>query len=220
MQCSQFIQLLDQGWPDTPKNGPSSDSIVANLLHHRDHCPACQSAYADRQRLLRTLRSRPMPSMRSEFPAQALRAAINHHRETQRQGKRMIGGLALTASLLLGLVLGLANPFKHPIEPTLPVVTLQQGRDTLHLVFTADHSLSNARFTVMLPPHVQIVGYPGVHDLSWRGSLKKGRNLLDLPLVASHSGQGILRAEIRDQNQIRQIRVEIRIQPLPRISNA
>ena len=41
-----------------------------------------------------------------------------------------------------------------------------------------------------LPDHVALVGQPGVRAMTWEGSLRKGANVLELPLLAQAGAAG------------------------------
>ncbi|MDT8384387.1 MAG: hypothetical protein RRB22_08225 [Gammaproteobacteria bacterium] len=81
-------------------------------------------------------------------------------------------------------------------------ITLNKQQD-IKLAFYSGQSLEGARITIRLPENVALVGYPGRRELSWTTSLKKGDNLLRLPVIATQIAHGELVADIEYQDQVK-----------------
>ena len=68
--------------------------------------------------------------------------------------------------------------------------------EPVRLRIDSPRDLDEVRFSVELPDHVWIADQPGLLALSWSGSLRKGENVLELPLVAQASTRGLMTARV------------------------
>jgi hypothetical protein len=167
------------------------------------------------QEIQALLKDYPMPAASDTFFDQALVRAT--HEGTRRQRSRwvMTGfGSAVAAGLVLWLIGG-----NFAVAPQLPdsasaipgiVMTLAEPR-TINLVFASDESLNDARLTVMLPPGLEIKGFPGQREITWQTSLVAGKNLLPLKLLATAaiSGEILATLEHGNRGQTFRLRVEV-----------
>ena len=76
------------------------------------------------------------------------------------------------------------QPFSGTPSSEIPEVTLAIHEVTpVRLVFSAEDALQDARLSLQLPEGVELAGYGGRSELSWKTDLEPGRNVLRLPLV-------------------------------------
>ena len=57
---------------------------------------------------------------------------------------------------------------------------------------------------------MELDGYPGRRELAWQTSLKKGQNILDLPIMAIGVGQGELLAQLNYDGTVKILRVVLK----------
>jgi len=86
-------------------------------------------------------------------------------------------------------------------KPVLSIALNQQ--QDIKLAFYSGESLKGAKITIRLPDNVALVGYPGRRQLSWTTNLKKGDNLLRLPVIATQIARGELTADIEYGDQLK-----------------
>lgn len=144
-----------------------------------------------------------------------------HH---QRHGFMLGFGSAAVAALALWVVVGVFPSANSPVntvaDETLATnsvpatgsthkpgthkpelsIALNQQQD-IKLAFYSGESLRGAKITIRLPENVALVGYPGRRQLSWTTNLKKGDNLLRLPVIATQIARGELIADIEYGDQ-------------------
>jgi hypothetical protein len=65
----------------------------------------------------------------------------------------------------------------------------------VRLVFRSPAALSGVTIVLALPEGVELSGFPGRRELSWRTDLQRGTNLLELPVRVSGPG-GVLTARL------------------------
>ena len=209
-------------------NGPDGLSVEqqAEFDAHRESCEICRASYEAEIALLAGLQKMPVPEPSAGFADRVLGAAIaqngarnaGHH---HRHGFLLGFGSAAVAALALWVVVGVFPGANSPVgtvadetlaantapatnEAPKPVlsIALNQQQD-IKLAFYSGEPLKGARITIRLPENVALVGYPGRRQLSWTTDLKKGDNMLRLPVVATQIARGELVADIEYRDQLK-----------------
>jgi hypothetical protein len=163
--------------------------------------------------ILALLKDYPMPNAAAGFYDRALVRAT--HEGTRRQRNRWLltgFGSAIAATIAAWLIGGmlLGTPGVPAPDAGIPGVTiaLEQPR-TVNLVFASAATLDSALLTVSLPEGVELAGFPGQREISWETSLKEGRNLLPLTLVALTPTGGELLARLEHDDHARTFRLRV-----------
>ncbi len=181
--------------------------------------------------MLERLRTMPVAEPPEGFAdrvlANAYKAAVeqnvpprqNHHR----RGFALGFGSAAAAALAVWVVVGMSpgelsdtdNASESVIastgevveQPTMSITVNTQ--QTIRLAFASNESLQGAKITIRLPENVALVGYPGRRQLSWETNLKKGDNLLSLPIIATQVAQGELIADIEYEGRVKTLTLNL-----------
>lgn len=161
------------------------------------------------------LKEYPAPEPRDGFFDQALARATHEGSRRQRNRWLMTGaGSVIAAGLVLWLIGGLffTTQTPVPVEPEIPgiTMTLDEPR-TVRLVFASGEALENASLTVVLPEGIELAGFPGQREITWRTSLDAGKNLLPLELIATSplGGEVLARIEHNNRNRTFRLRIEV-----------
>ena len=170
---------------------------------------------AEEQELLDLLKDFPVPQAEAGFYDRALVRAV--HRGSRRQRNRwMLAGFgsAIAAGLAIWMITAvfMAAPQLPDAEPTIPGVTIAMEQEhTVRLVFSSAEALDSATLTVSLPDGIELAGFPGQREISWETSLKEGKNLLPLTLVAltPAGGELLARLEHKDRDRTFRLRVDV-----------
>ncbi len=161
------------------------------------------------------LKDYPMPAASTAFYDQALARAT--HKGSRRQRNRWLVtgfGSAVAAGLALWLIGGffLTTPKLPVADPNIPGVTmtLEEPR-TINLVFASATALNSAMLTVTLPDGIELAGFPGQREITWRTSLNEGKNFLPLELIAvsTTGGEVLARLEHNDRDRTFRLRIEV-----------
>lgn len=145
---------------------------------------------------------------------QAKVSHVHHHRIGFIKGF----STALAAGLALWVVVsifpvqrgaGIPQPSQQALAQGV-TITVQQVQ-TVTLAFQTVSALDNARITIRLPENVEIVGYEGRNELAWNTNLKKGDNILKLPIKANTLMNGRIVAEIVHANQSKTIGIDVQV---------
>ena len=159
------------------------------------------------------LKDYPMPQADAGFYDQAFaRATLISSRRQRRQWLMAGFGSAVAAGLAVWLIGAqfMTAPQIPDVDSTIPGVTivLEEPR-TVNLLFSSATSLDSATLTVSLPDGIELAGFPGQREISWETSLKEGRNLLPLKLIALTPVGGELLARLEHDNRSRVFRLRV-----------
>ncbi|HEC18137.1 MAG TPA: hypothetical protein ENI97_02205 [Gammaproteobacteria bacterium] len=233
MNCTEFNNHLTDGVDQTL----DADTRAA-FDAHRASCAACQAEYAAELDLVRRLRALPGVTPPEGFADRVLAGAIKHNVAQQRHHHRrgfVLGfGSAAAAALAMWVVVGMspdgvpgsshapqqqvagaeqAGQAEAKADNTVtrqPVVSIALNtQQQIRLAFASSEPLQGARITIRLPENVALVGYPGRRQLSWETNLKKGDNLLNLPVIATQVASGELIANIEYAGQVKTLKLNI-----------
>jgi len=196
MDCKTVIERLDSGGPGQP---------AADVREHLAHCAACRKAWDAGRAAAATLKTLPLPPVPAGFAERVLTGA---YAQAERMDSRRRGlrdwGLALAATFLLGLGVGLVFAWKDGGQPdgyrTLAdgtVVLAPGNRTVVRIALDADRAIGDVDFMIDLPAGMELEGHPGERQVAWHGQLKQGRNVLGLPLIAQAGASGEVTTELR-----------------------
>ncbi|MDX9739790.1 MAG: zf-HC2 domain-containing protein [Gammaproteobacteria bacterium] len=183
----------------------------------------------------------PRPDMRGFSRAIAAAAEAENSRRLRRRTGMAGGALAASLVLALGLGLrddpiagdpaagpvpaAMVTQAEHPVPgihtvsspAVLPqeeilalIVPLNEERE-ISLALESQRRIEEATFTVHLPEGLELAGYPGQREISWRGPLESGHNLLILPIRAQAGVGGDLIARIADAERQRSLTLRMEV---------
>jgi len=134
-----------------------------------------------------------------------------HKRQRSRWILTGFGG-AVAAAMALWIVSGVFFSAPELQEPAVPVVTMAlEQPHTFNLVFSSATALDEATMTVVLPEGIEIDGFAGQREITWMTSLKEGRNILPLTLIATSPAGGELLATLRHEGDDKTFRLQVSV---------
>lgn len=167
------------------------------------------------QELLDMLQEYPAPDADPGFYDRALVRAVHKGSRRQRHRWMLTGfGSAIAAGLAIWAITAMlmTTPQLPDAEPAIPGVTIAMEQErTVRLVFSSAQALDSAMLTVSLPEGIELAGFPGQREITWETSLKEGKNLLPLTLVAltPAGGELLARLEHKDRNRTFRLQVDV-----------
>ena len=159
------------------------------------------------------LKDYPAPAPDDAFFDRALLRAT--HEGSRRQRNRWLAtgfGAAIAAGLALWVVGAtlLSNPELPAASPEIPGVTMALDEPRkVNLVFSSVDALDSATLSVSLPPGIELEGFPGQSEITWETSLRPGKNVLPLTLVALTPAGGELLARLEHDKPNRTFRLRL-----------
>jgi hypothetical protein len=207
MKCQNAKLILDEYLDGTLLTRQRDD-----LIHHLDTCQACQRELAELENLRHHLREMPVEPARENFAIEAIAAAAGSdaHVAQKRPGFTHWFGAGFAGALVAGLVLWGLGTIYPPMQTQSPKasfnIALYQPQK-ISLAFNAPADISNVTVSIELPEQFEVVGHAGRRLLSWKTNLKKGRNILTLPVVAKGEGKGVMIARLSRNKETKTLQV-------------
>jgi hypothetical protein len=195
MNCELFQTSLHD-WLD----GSLDAARVEVLQAHTARCPACLARLSAERNLRGALRQLPVAAARPRFASQAMQVARMADRSWGRRLRRHDLRIAAVAASVASAVCAVAllrgvpdaSPRTVAAAPSqLQTYALTAGQvQSFRLRIEAPRDIDGVQFSVELPEHVALAGQPGIRAMTWEGSLRKGANVLELPLLAQAGAAG------------------------------
>ena len=187
---------------------PENEAAV--VREHLQRCPRCRRRCDMEEVLMSRMAAQfdvppPAPDFESRVFGELSSGA----------GRRvnMAWGGAVAAALALGLFIGQSGLWQPDeavaVAEVVDTPVVAPVERTVRLAFTAGEPLDDVTLTLNLPPHVEIAGLPGQHQVRWQVSLEQGDNVLALPLRIMFPGAGELVAELDAEGRQKVFRATI-----------
>lgn len=208
MNCRKALEYRD----DYIDGYLSQEEKVA-VREHLDSCQQCHDAFKRDEDMLQALRALPVPAPSPGFAQRSLQHAQSSGRWQIQKSLAPLLSAAMAACLVLWLVTGLPRMSYHPAPelPTAQVIIKINEQKIINVVVNAPRDLLDAHVTIQLPEQVEMVGFPGKSKIEWKTDLRKGKNLLSLPIVAKSTGNVELVTRINHENKSKLLKLAMKI---------
>ncbi|MGD2118454.1 MAG: zf-HC2 domain-containing protein [Chromatiales bacterium] len=206
MKCSVINQQIDAYLQQelSPLDKLAFEQHVAN-------CDACAEQLAAAQGLLADLKNLPIAPPSADFEQRMFAKVRKRYKQdaAHSHGFRFAAGFATAtvAGLAIWLAVGTQTP-DDVLRGQTPMISVAlHDAEPVRLMFDSESDIQNADLRIDLPDNVALAGYPGRRELSWHTSLKKGPNVLNLPIMAIDTGQGELSAQLSYHDKVKTYRL-------------
>ena len=171
----------------------------------------------DDREIAALLKDYPVPQPGAGYFDRALLRATHEGSRRQRNRWLLTGfGSALAAGLVLWVFAGFLVSSKDlpgadpAVDSAIPGITIALAEPhTVKLVFASVEALDAATLTVLLPEGIELSGFPGQREVTWETSLRAGKNLLPLKLIATSPYGGEVLATLRHDDRGRTFRLRV-----------
>ncbi len=208
MNCTQALEYRD----DYIDSYLSQEEKAA-VREHLNNCPQCHEAFKRDEEMLHALRALPVPAPSPGFISHSIQHAQSAGRRRIPKSLAPLLSAAMAACLVLWLVTGLprmSDQQAHEL-PTAQVIIKIDEEKIVNVVVNAPRDLVDAHVTIELPEQLEMIGFPGKREIEWKTDLRKGKNLLSLPLVAKRTGNVELVARIDHENKSKLLKLAMKI---------
>ncbi len=167
-----------------------------NIELHINNCTACQQSLKDARAIREALNTLPFVEASADFETRVFAEVRKQNAHGNRN--RFIGGFAtaMAASVFLWVAsTTIFAPQQSIVSPSVITIAMNEARP-VRLLFEAPSDIQQVTLSIELPANVELIGHPGRSQLSWKTSLKKGQNVLALPINAIETGTGELVAQL------------------------
>ena len=211
MNCNLITEQLDDYL-----EGELHDAQMGQFDLHLSECADCQQLIdrqRDLQKRLADFGISTMPRPDPAFYDRAIARAAHAGTRAQRNRWVLTGfGGAVAALFMVWIVSGVFFTAADIDDPAIPSVTMAlESPQTFNLVFSSVTPLADASMTVVLPDGIEIAGFSGQKEITWRTSLKEGRNILPLTLIATSPVGGELLATLQHENDNKVFRLQVKV---------
>ncbi|MDI9246597.1 zf-HC2 domain-containing protein [Marinobacter sp. CHS3-4] len=208
--------------------GALSGDEALEVERHISDCYFCAVLVEKESALLDALQTRyRVPEPSADFRERVMAAATAQpvKKSPQAFGLPVLGG-AIAAALAVGIAVGIGVG-SGPTQEAAPALAASDGQveqleksesagqQTVRLAFNTAQAMKDVTLTVELPPHVEVSGYAGYHQLSWNVSLDQGENIVKLPLNVLFPGEGQLVARLNDGEREKVFRTQLNQTDVP-----
>lgn len=207
MQCKDVKNLLDDYI-----DGTLDASHRQQLVRHTESCAGCQQQLAAYESLRGALREMPVEPARENFAAEAMRAALSSRKASRQQHPGFLhwfgagfAGAMVAGLALWGVIFGF-QPWQQPAPAASFSIAVHQQKN-IALAFNAPADVKGVTVSINLPEEFELAGRKGRRQLTWTTDLKKGRNVLRLPVVATGKGKGMMVAELKRDKRVKTLRI-------------
>ena len=204
MNCRDFALQLDDYL-----DGGLDAVRQQSMQEHLEHCLPCRHLHQRAMALQAALRTLPAPGSRPEFVDQALARASGTNAGAAWSARRAAISLALAATLVLGVALGVFLATQTAPAPVQTVALTLDRPETVRLMFNSAKPLKAATLSLALPENVELVGFGNRRELSWQTDLREGGNLMQLPLVVRGATKDDLVASLSHDGSSKTFRLRI-----------
>jgi hypothetical protein len=219
--CQQIEQDLDE-----LLGGAFSLRLVDEMHEHMRTCTSCKKKFDQEGRIISLLAQQKVPPMREDFAKQALivarsrfetsvdtRKKTGNHNNNGHRGLFAGFGYALATVAVAWIAINQFLSINHNAAP-IQTVSMSVGEvKNVHLVFNSPESMDNVMVAITLPEHTKFHGRSGVNKLSWNTSLKKGKNIISLPVIAEQDKNGEIITRISSGENSKIFKIHLNINP-------
>ncbi len=203
MNCREIDNLLqdfiDEELP------PADYEMVAD--HHRS-CSACARKYQDALAVICELKKLDVPPASSDFASRAIAGATSAgQRPSTRIPGRLTAGIA--ASLVMLALISVLFNLKFTDQDNT-VVLLGHDVKLVKVAIDSAHAIDGVKMTIDISENLEISGYGDQKIISWNADLKKGTNVIALPISAVARGEGEITTRIRLNDKVKIFKIKTR----------
>lgn len=208
MNCRKALEYRDDYM-----DGYLNQEEKAAVRAHLDSCPQCHAAFKRDEEMLHALRAMPVPAPSPGFVRRSLQHAQSARGWRLPKNLTPVFSAAMAACLVLWLVSGLPRMINQPATelPTAQLTIKINEQKIVNVVVNVPRDLLDAHVTIELPEQVEMVGFPGRSEIEWKTDLRKGKNLLSLPIVAKRTGNVELVTRINHENKSKLLKLAMKI---------
>lgn len=215
MNCKQAQLIIDDYVDDY-----LTDFHRNAVESHFEECNRCRCRFNERRNLVAELGNLPkLAGPSTDFRHRVLQARQQQITMSKRRKQWLqVGTLtSMAASFLIGIAVSIyvyigdrsfeettGDIVTNEVE-VIPEIT----HKVITVLFNSKASLGNVKFSVTPPESVDIEGFVGERTVVWNGKLKKGENILKIPLIVNRGSSSSLLVCIEHNREKRKFFVSL-----------
>lgn len=180
-----------------------------DFVYHIEQCPSCHELYEEQQLKLAML-DIDEGDISPDLADKLIHKAISSHKT-----KHKTAWLAVAASVFVFVLLSQIQYFSPQTTESIPLIVNHQN---VKIVIDSADVRTEAHLSLNLSKNLALRGFPDQQILEWKTPLKKGKNLLTLPLIIQDQLPGQLNLTYSYGDINKEIRVDINAQTTTTLS--
>jgi len=158
-----------------------------NISQHLEDCESCRTYLKKRKMMLSLLNQFPSHHVDSQAELMTLKESYKiwpfpSHSWAIGSFSALASGFAVVLIFWL-TSFGVPEIKKEHLKNQGVIAYLGEVK-TINLLFNSQRELDNVRFSLIIPPGINIKEYADTQHLTWQGKLTKGDNILSIPIIA------------------------------------
>ncbi len=206
MNCEQVEILLNDFVDDT-----LASLQTESVSQHCATCESCTLSLSALRQQIMVLRSLPLPQVSSGFEKHVIKHAIEAAGKARRENSWFNSGMykMAAAAVVAGLVLGLSliNITKVGAPEDYRVSVSDQVH-TIKVAIDSDQALDGVKLRVELSNNLELSGFGNKKQINWTAKLRKGVNIISLPIIGLALGEGNITTRIRLNGKEKVMRIQ------------
>ncbi len=189
----------------------------AQLQQHMQSCAQCREYWQEQalEQWLPEILKVPVP----EHLHTSILAGVAKAQPAATSGYKWPAAMAMAASLFVLILLGPFTGFKS--GPNVQVVEVSVGQvEQVQLLVASAQDYLGANITVSMSAGMSLDAAGQVSEFSMQTSLRKGKNMLALPIYLVHEDGGIIQVEISSGEGTKQMQLNVKAKPLAKTTKA
>lgn len=210
MNCGQVDNLL-QDFIDDELSTADHAAVVG---HHRG-CSVCADKYLDALLVIDSLKNLEVPPASADFASRAIVAASRAGQRPFIRAPRRLANAIAASLAMLALVVVLMN--LNTADEDNAVVLLGDEVKVIKVAIDSAYAIDGVKMTIDISQNLEISGYEDQKIISWSTDLKKGTNVIALPISAVALGEGEITTRVRLNERVKIFRIKTRSNPIDNV---
>ncbi len=178
-------------------------SLRVQFEEHANQCSQCSAMVAREYDMRDALKSIPVPMPENGFFEQSLARTVTMTKTHDKKRWLLTGfGGAIAAGVVGWMILGQPTATNGIDQVPIGGLTVTIGTPkTIRFSINSANELAGAKLFVSLPEGVEIVGFDMQSEVDWTTTIKKGPNILELPIVVYSGTGGTILARVEHESK-------------------
>lgn len=194
-----------------------STAEYERVTGHYRACAACFGKYQDALAIIEVLKKVSVPPASADFASRTLTAASS---AGQRRSIRVPGRLAagIAASMAMLALIFVFSDSRNLGRDNV-VILLGDEVKVIKVAIDSAHAIDGVKMTIDISENLEISGYGDQKKISWKADLKKGTNVIALPISALARGEGEITARVRLNDRVKIFKIKTRGNPIDKVQH-
>jgi len=209
MNCNQVDNLL-QDYID----GDLPEAQLKAITEHHQTCNSCENSYHKALQIRTLLQKMPVPPHSKGFVERVFEEAEKSSGNQKSSRYTAFAG-AIAAGLATWFIIAnvLFTSTTTDTPDNIYKVLVNNEVQIINVAIESEYELAGVKMSITLSPNLELAGYGNRTSINWDTRLKKGINIVKLPIVGLAAGNGaiITRIQMNGEEKVMHIQTDYRV---------